>query len=255
MKFNRRDQLVLGMIALTWAMLPLAMHFILPHYEEHTGTVMIVGMMVGVVAVYRLSRSVARRLDLECRERLAAHGFHVVALDPSWVNEWVPFEHQRVGRIRFDGFPSATHPEWPEGYHRVRDGLKFHLFGYHTGKEAWGAALRVECREWDWPEFSCGVRSRWLPSPLHSGWERISFDADPAFSDACMLQAPRPGPVRSLWDSAARRLFLDHSSLRIHAAGPVLTIYSHAFRLIPDEAEAFLQQAEELVAHWQNRSV
>jgi hypothetical protein len=254
MKFSRRDQMILGMIALTWATLPLAIHFLLPRHEEHTGTVMIVGMMVAAVAVYRLSRSIARRLDLECRERLAAQGFQVVPLDPGWFNDWVPTEHQRTMQARFDGFLSADQPRWPEGYQRVRNGLRCHLFGYHAGKESLVAALRVECREWVWPEFSCSVRSRWLPSHLNPGWERISFDADPAFSAACMLQAPRPAPVRALWDSAARRLLLDHPSLRIHAAGPVLTVYSHAFRLIPDEAEAFLQQAEAVVAHWHSRS-
>ena len=78
----------------------------------------------------------------------------------------------------------------------------------------------------------------------------MQFNDDPTFSKSCWLQAPRPDRIRPLFTPELRRLVLDHPRVRVFASGPVLMLYSDSFRLIPGEAEAFLEQAGQLTAQW-----
>ena len=254
MHLNRREGGLLTFIVLAWALSPLVLHSLLPRHEEHTGTVMVVGLLVGGIAVVALLMRVARRLDRECRDRLARLGFRVVDLGTDLLPDWIPAEHRDRPRLEFDGFQSQGNPHLRSGYERNRDGFRTSLFGYSFGRDATTRGLlivmRIESPLWNWPEFSCAVGSRWSGIHQIEGWERIQLEEDPAFSKASWLQAPRPDWVRTLFTPELRCLVLDHPKFRVHASGRVLMLYSDAFRLIPGEAEAFVEQAGQLATRW-----
>jgi len=247
---DRRESGLLAIIVLSWAMIPLGLHFLTPTLSEHTGTAMLSGLFVGGFAVVLLLRRAARRLDRECQKRLSLLGFGVVGLDPELLTSWIPMEHRQPGRVAFDGFTMAGGPPWKEGYQRHRDGVETHLFGYRRWTHRQYTALRLENPRWSWPEFSCAIDShRDFTGPI-DGWERIRFDQDPGFSKTCRLEAPETEPVVQLFQPALRRLTLEHPRIRIYASGNSLTLYSDAYRLIPGEAEAFLEQTESFLAQW-----
>ncbi len=253
MKLNRREGTILTAIVLAWALTPLLLHILLPRYEDHTGTVMTTGLLVGGIAILRLLMGVARRLDLECRDRLATLGFQVVDLGSDQLPGWIPGEHRNRPRLTFDGFRSAGNPSSRPGYERTQGGLRTSLFGYLCGEEKRKegfTVMRLESPHWSWPEFSCSVGSRWTGIHPIPGWERMQFNDDPTFSKSCWLQAPQPDRTRPLFTPELRRLVLDHPRFRVFASGPVLMLYSDSFRLIPGEAEAFLEQAGQLTAQW-----
>lgn len=253
MRLNRREGILLTVIVLSWALSPLLLQFLLPQYADHTGTVMVVGLLVGGIALVGLLRSAARRLDDECRERLASLGFRVVDLRPELIPDWIPAEHRNRPQLVFDGFTSPGNTHARPGYERVQEGLRTSLFGYLCGqgqhREAY-IVMRFESPLWIWPEFACAVGSRWSGIHPIEGWERMRFDEDPAFSKAAWLQAPQPDRIRPLFTPELRRLVLDHPRFRVIASDRVLMVYSDTFRLIPGEAEAFLDQAGQLATRW-----
>lgn len=250
MNLDRRESGLLAIIVLSWAMIPLSLHFLTPTLAEHTGPTMMAGLVVGGFALVVLLRRAARRLDRECQDRLSQLGFEVVGLDPRLLESWIPMEHREPGRVDFDGFTAAENPSWKEGYRRDRDGVETHLFGYRRRHRPHFTALRCENPRWSWPEFSCAVGSFGDFARHIDKWERIRFDLDPGFSKACRLEAPEAGPVVRLFGPNLRRLALEHPRIRIFASGRCLTLYSDAYRLIPGEAEAFLDQAETLATAW-----
>ena len=254
MRLNRREGTLLTVLVLAWALTPLLLHFLLPQYADHTGTVMGVGLLVCGIALVALLRSMSRRLDGECREHLAALGFQVLDLGSDLIPEWIPAEHRERPGLEFDGFKSPGNTRARPGYERNRDGFRTSLFGYSFGRDATTRGLlivmRIESPLWNWPEFSCAVGSRWSGIHQIEGWARIQLEDDPAFSKASWLQAPRPDWVRTLFTPELRRLVLDHPKFRVHASGRVLMLYSDAFRLIPGEAEAFIEQAGQLASQW-----
>lgn len=250
MKLNRRETAGFAVIVLSWAAIPLILHYLFPALADRTGLAMVAGLLVAGGAAFALLMRVARRLNRECQARLADLGFKVVGLPPAIPDSWIPAEHRQTGLIRFDGFAAADDPRSKEGFRRERDGVEAHLFGYRTWARHGFVALRLENPRWAWPEFSCVVESpRYRTGPI-DGWERIRFGSDPEFSKACRVQAPVPGPVEALLGPELRRFVLEKPSIRVFASGPALTLYSGAHRLIPDEAEAFLEEAEALAARW-----
>lgn len=250
MILDRRESGLLTIVVLSWAMIPLVLHFLAPTLAEHTGLAMTGGLVAGGFAIVALLRRAAQRLDRECQESLSLLGFEVVGLDPRLLESWIPMEHRTPGRVDFDGFTSAGVPPWKEGYRRDRDGAQAHLFAYCRWPHQQYTALRLENVQGSWPDFSCAIDSSGEFTGPISGWERIRFDLDPGFSKTCRLEAPETEPVLRLFGPALRRLALDHPRIRVHASGHVLTLYSDAYRLIPGEAEAFLELAESLAAQW-----
>ena len=251
MKLNRREQVVLVVVVLSWALAPLALHFLLPEYEGDTGLVMIVGLLVIAGILVKTMRDVARRHDLDCRDRLTGHGFQVIGISPDLLEDWIPFEHRDPLRTRFDGFPSAQDPSLKDGYRRAKNGLETVLFGYSYMNRRLFTVMRLENPEWSWPEFACSVGSRWSGAAPVPGWERIRLEDDPNFSSSCWLQSPTKDSVASMFGPALRRLVMDHPKFRICASGHVLMLYTDAFRLVPNEAEAFVEQADRLAACWE----
>ena len=250
MKLNRRETAWFAVIVLSWATTPLLLHYFSPSLADRTGLAMTVGLAVAAVAAYALLMRIARRLDRECRVRLADLGFEVVGLPHVVPDSWIPAEHRPLGPIRFDGFATADDPRSKEGYRRKRDGVEAHLFVYSTRSRHAFVALRLERPGWAWPEFSCVVESPRYRTGAIEGWERIRFEADPEFSKACRVQAPVPGPVEALLGTEMRRSVLGSPWIRVSASGPALTLYSGAHRLIPGEAEAFLKEAKALAERW-----
>ncbi len=253
MKLNRREGTLLTVLVLAWALTPLLLHFLLPQYADHTGTVMGVGLLVGGIALVTLLRSAARRLDGECRDRLASLGFQVVDLGHELIPDWIPVEHRNHPRLVFDGFKSPGNTHSRPGYERVQEGLRTSLFGYLCGRERRKEAyivIRIESPLWSWPEFTSAVGSRWSGIHPLEGWERMQFDEDLAFSKAAWLQSPQPDRIRPLFTQELRRLVLDHPRFRVFASDRVLMVYSDTFRLIPGEAEAFVEQAGQLAIRW-----
>lgn len=253
MKLNRREGTLLTTLVLAWALSPLVLHFLLPQHADHTGTVMGVGLLVGGIALVALLRSMARRLDGECREHLAALGFQVLDLGSDLIPEWIPAEHRERPGLEFDGFKSPGNTRARPGYERVQEGLRTSLFGYLCGREQRREAyivMRFESPLWSWPEFTCAVGSRWSGIHPIEKWDRMRFGEDPAFSKAAWLQAPQPDRIRPLFTPELRHLVLDHPRFRIFASDRVLMVYSDTFRLIPGEAEAFVAQAGQLATRW-----
>jgi len=253
MKLNRREGTLLTVLVLAWALSPLLLHFLLPQYADHTGAVMGVGLLMAGIAWVALLRSVARRLDGECRERLASLGFQVVDLGPELIPDWIPAEHRDRPRLVFDGFQSPGNTQGRSGYERVQEGLRTSLFGYLCGWERRREAyivMRIESPLWSWPEFAFAVGSRWSGIHPIEGWERMRFEEDPAFSKDAWLQAPQTDRIRPLFTPELRRLVLDHPRFRVFASDRVWMVYSDSFRLIPGEAEAFLEQAGQLATRW-----
>lgn len=199
MKLNRREGTLLTVLVLAWALSSLLLHFLLPQYADHTGAVMGVGLLVAGIALVALLRSVARRLDGECRECLASLGFQVVDLGPELIPDWIPAEHRDRPRLVFDGFQSPRNIQGRSGYERVHEGLGTFLFGYLCGRERRREAyivMRIESPLWSWPEFACAVGSRWSGIHPIEGWEWMQFDEDPAFLKGA--RPPNPtGSIRS----------------------------------------------------------
>ena len=250
MILDRRESGLLAIIVLSWAMIPLALHFLMPTLAEHTGLAMMCGLAVGGLAVVALLRRAARRLDQECQKRLSLLGFEVIGLDPRFLDSWIPMEHRTPDRVDFNGFTASGVPPWKEGYRRDHHGVQTHLFGYRRWPHRQYIALRLEDVRETWPEFSCVIDSIVESTGPIGGWKRIRFDRDPGFSKTCRLEAPEAEPVLGLFGPALRRLALDHPRIRVYASGHSLTLYSDAYRLIPGEAEAFLELAESLAAQW-----
>lgn len=257
MKLERKEGALLAAVVLTWALTPLILFYGLPQHASQTGPVMLIGMLVAAVIITRLLFRVGRRLDGECRARLATEGFDPIPLSPDLLPTWIPREHRGQPAVRFSGFPNSEGLR--TGYHRERQSMRLSLYAYsyYRNKFVFTVA-RFESDSWSWPEFSCAVGSRfWSQIYPINGWERIRYEADPEFSKSCWLQAPQPDRVTPLFSTQARRLVLEHPELRISASGPVLMLYCADDRLVPEAAEAFIAQAgafaAELARHLHER--
>jgi hypothetical protein len=257
MKLNPKEGALLAAVVLTWALTPLILFYGLPQYASQTGPVMLIGMLVAAAIITRLLFRVGRRIDGECRARLATDGINPIPLSPDLLPTWIPREHRDRPAVRFTGFPNSEGLR--TGYYRKYQGLRLSLYAYsnHRDKLLFTVA-RFESDSWSWPDISCAVGSRfWSRIYPIDGWDRIQFEADPAFSKSCWLQASRPDRVTPLFHAEVRRLVLEHREFRISASGPVLMLYCSGDRLVPDAAEAFIAQAgafaAELARHLHER--
>lgn len=243
---NRQEKAVLAGVILGWALIPLGVFYGAPSWADRIGLLMVVGLVVASAAVVALFFGAARRLDRECRRRLEAQGFLTVPLGPELLTTWTPIEHRNLPASRFDGFHEGGNAS---GYQRARDDFRCTVYGYSCGQGEFRftfTVARLESPRWAWPDFSSAMGSRWLQIQEIPHWQRVSWPEDPDFSKACWLQAQDPKAIAHDFPPEARAWVLRHPEFRIHAAGPVLMLYSNRYRLIPGEAETFIDRAERM---------
>lgn len=254
MKLTRGEFCAVAALILGWACLPLGIHFLAPEFSDRTGEIMLVGGAVTAAMALVLFFRRARRLTDECNRRLEAQGFAVVAVAEAEVAALIPFEH-RHQLPKLDSFASGAEPGKKEAYRREHHGMSQLLFAYdyrirsEPGRAGF-VACRFESPGWNWPAFSAAMAGRWSQTGEVPGWTRIEFPEDKKFSKSCWLQAPRVDFVCSLFWPEIRRLLLEHRGLRLAGEGPMLTVYAGHLRLVPGEAERFLEQAGAFVTRF-----
>ncbi len=251
MKLNRTEGLLLGIIVLSWASLPLILHFSGSGAAgEHTGTVMAVGLLVGAALALAVVMRAARRLASVGNAMLGSLGFVPQPVGSAELGEWVPPEFRGLP-AKIDDFAIPGHgPDVRNIWRRstatgIRWVYPLRIQVNPGGRGAWALTVMcVEIPDRSWPTFWLRPKGIFPPRLTSDAPDPICWGRGSAFERHWEAVGQHPEQIIALLRDEVRRALGTPKALRFAIHGNRLFLYTPDAMLLPDTCADWIAEME-----------